>query len=118
MWREKNSQIGRSSMGPEIWIGLVAVFVSGGAIGSAGTLLAQWLLKKLDAAPLPQRSLEAAERTVLRSEVAELHKHLRNMDARLDFTEQLLDGALPLSPPPVRLPAPDLPAELTGDGEA
>ncbi len=28
--------------------------------------------------------------------------HVHNLDARLDFTERLLDGALPLSPPPGR----------------
>jgi len=39
--------------------------------------------------------------------VAELHRHLRNMDARLDFTERLLDGAIPLSRPPERLPRQD-----------
>lgn len=98
-------------MGPEIWVTIAAVFISGGAIGSAGTLLAQWLLKKLEAAPPPVRSLEAAERRALRSEVAELHKHLRNMDARLDFTEKLLDGAIPLAPAPTRLPAPELPVD-------
>ena len=90
-------------MGPEIWVGIAAVFVSGGAIGSAGTLLAQWLLRKMDTVPGPARSLDAAERDALRLEVAELHRHIRNMDARLDFTEQLLDGALPLAPPPPRL---------------
>jgi len=94
-------------MGPEVWIGIAAVFVSGGAIGSAGTLLSQWILKKVDAGPVPQRNLDAVERDALRAEVAELHKHLRNMDARLDFTERLLDGALPLSPAPTRLPAPE-----------
>jgi len=104
-------------MGPEIWVGIAAVFVSGGAIGSAGTLLAQWLLKKVDAGPLPQQNLEAAERDALRSEVAELHKHLRNMDARLDFTEKLLDGALPLAPPPPRLPPPELPGERDSKNE-
>ncbi len=103
-------------MGPELWIGVAAVFISGGAIGSAGTLLAQWLLKKVDSPQDPQRDLEAAERDALRGEVADLHRHLRNMDARLDFTERLLDGALPLAPPPPRLSE----AELTGDedGEA
>ncbi|MDA0329440.1 MAG: hypothetical protein O2958_10580 [Gemmatimonadetes bacterium] len=95
-------------MGPEIWIAMAAVFVSGGAIGSAGTFLAQWILKKLDTGPAPQRNLDAVERDALRSEVAELHRHLRNMDARLDFTERLLDGALPLAPPPERLSAPEI----------
>lgn len=95
-------------MGPEIWVTIAAVFVCGGAIGSAGTLLAQWILTRVDAGPPPTRELDRAERDVLRSEVAELHRHLRNMDARLDFTERLLDGALPLAPPPTRLPAPEL----------
>lgn len=90
-------------MGPEIWVGVAAVFISGGAIGSAGTLLAQWLLRKVDTTPGPPRHIEAAERDALRSELADLHRHLRNMDARLDFTERLLDGALPLAPPPERL---------------
>jgi hypothetical protein len=92
-------------MGPEMWVGVAAVFVSGGAIGSAGTLLAQWLLRKVNEPVPQQRSLEAAERDALRAEVAELHRHFRNMDARLDFTERLLDGALPLSPPPARIAA-------------
>ncbi len=91
-------------MTAELWVGLVAVFVSGGAIGSAGTLLAQWLVKKVGDPPPPRQALEAAEMEVLRSEVAELGRHMRNLDARLDFTEQLLDGALPLQPPPERLP--------------
>jgi hypothetical protein len=104
-------------MGPEVWIAAAAVFVSGGAIGSAGTLLAQWLLKKIDTAPAPQRRLDAVERNALRTEVAELHKHLRNMDARLDFTERLLDGALPLGSPPARLPAPEAPEPPPSDGE-
>jgi hypothetical protein len=91
-------------MSPELWVGLVAVFVSGGAIGSAGTLLAQWLVKKVEVAPpSPMRALESAELDVLRSEVAEMGRQLRNLDARLDFTERLLDGAIPLQPPPKRL---------------
>jgi hypothetical protein len=94
-------------MDPEIWIGIAAVFVSGGAIGSAGTLLAQWLLKKVEAEPPARRALDAAERDALRAELADLHRHLRNMDARLDFTERLLDGALPLAPPPSRLSVED-----------
>ena len=90
-------------MGPELWVTLGAVFVSGGAIGSAGTLLAQWLLKKVDGGPSPRQSLDAAEHDVLRREVADMGRHMRNLDARLDFTEQLLGGALPLAPPPTRL---------------
>ena len=91
-------------MDPEIWVSLVAVFISGGAIGSTGILLAQWIVKKVDSEPSPRRSLEVAEFDVLRGEVAEMGKRLRNLDARLDFTEQLIGGALPLAPPPARLP--------------
>ncbi len=95
-------------MGPEVLIVIAAAFVSGGAIGSAGTLLAQWILKGVGSGSEPPRRVLDAERDILRQEVAELHKHLRNMDARLDFTERLLDGALPLAPPPERMPAPEL----------
>ncbi len=87
-------------MGPEIWVGLVAVFVSGGAIGSAGTLLAQWLVRKVDSDAGDRRGLADAERAALRSELDEIHRHMHNVDARLDFTERLLDGALPLARPP------------------
>jgi len=90
-------------MSPELWVGLVAVFVSGGAIGATGLLLAQWLVKKVDVPASPRQALDAAEMDVLRMEVAEIGRHLRNVDARLDFTEQLLDGALPLAPAPGRL---------------
>lgn len=95
-------------MSPEVWVTIAAVFVSGGAIGSTGMLLAQWILRKVDAPPGLPRDVDAAERHALRAEVAELHRHLRNMDARLDFTERLLDGALPTAPPPERLVAPEL----------
>ncbi len=95
-------------MGPEIWVTLAATFIAGGAIGSAGTLLAQFLLKRIDMGPPTRGQVDAEERRALTREVAELHRHLRNMDARLDFTEQLLDGGIPLVPPPTRLPAPDV----------
>ena len=103
-------------MGPEVWVAALAVLISGGAIGSAGTLLAQWLLKRVDLAPTNERDIEAVERDALRSEVAELHRHLRNMDARLDFTERLLDGALPLAPPPPRLAVPEV-SDAAADGD-
>lgn len=89
-------------MDPEIVIVIVAVFVSGGAIGSAGTLLAQWLLRKVDDDAGSHAAMAAAEREVLRDQVTELHLHMHGLDARLDFTERLLDGALPVAPPPDR----------------
>jgi hypothetical protein len=103
-------------MSPELVIGLVAVFVSGGAVGTAGTLLAQWILRKFDEPPAPRRTLAAAEVDVLRSEVADLGRHMRNLDARLDFTERLLDGALPLSPPPPRPDGDESPEGTPGGG--
>jgi hypothetical protein len=105
-------------MSPELVVGLVAVFVSGGAVGTAGTLLAQWIFRKMDDPPSPRSALDAAEVDVLRSEVADLGRHMRNLDARLDFTERLLDGALPLSPPPARLPDEGLPQTEPARGEA
>jgi len=97
-------------MSPELVIGLVAVFVSGGAVGSAGTLLAQWILKKVDGDDRPRRDREGTEVDGLRGEVADLSRHLHNLDARLDFTERLLDGALSLAPPPERMNEPRGPA--------
>lgn len=90
-------------MGPEMWVALLAVFVSGGAVGTAGTFLAQWLLRRLDGPASPRDRHDVTEVDALRSEVADLGRHLRNLDARLDFTERLLDGALPSAPAPGRI---------------
>lgn len=91
-------------MGPEVWVGVVAVFISGGAIGASGTLLAQWLLGKIGntGAP-PPRTLRDGEVELLRAEVSDMDRMLRNIDARLDFQEQLLGGGTPTSAPPPRL---------------
>lgn len=95
-------------MDPAVWIGIVAVFVSGGAIGAAGTLLAQWCVRKvISHQPSPTDRLDARELSMLRSDVAEMAGQIRNLDARLDFQEQLLGGATPLGRPPSRLPPPD-----------
>lgn len=105
-------------MGPEVWVGIAAVFVSGGAIGTAGTLMALWLLRKFDETD-PRRALHAADVDPLRAEVLELRRRMRNIDARLEFQEQLLGGASPASTPPPRLAEPavdvaDRAAEPTG----
>lgn len=94
-------------MSPELWVTLAAVLVSGGAVGSAGTLLAQWLLRRLDTAPTGDAGLATSEVTRLRAEVVDLSRHVHNLETRLDFTEQLLDGALPLAPAPARIQAID-----------
>ena len=66
-------------------------------------MLAQWIFRRLDGAPTGGRSIGPEDRDRMRAELAALQRQVRNMDARLDFTEQLLDGALALSPPPARL---------------
>ena len=85
-------------MGPEIWVAFLAVFVSGGAVGTAGTLLTQWLVRRFDGVSAAPRGLETSEAEALRAELSEMGRHVRNLDARLDFTERLLDGALAPGP--------------------
>jgi hypothetical protein len=90
-------------MGPEFWVGLAAVFVSGGAIGAAGTLLSQWLVRKLSDPGPGSTGRELRETDLLRGEVADLSRQIQNLDARLDFQEQLLGGSTPTTQPPPRL---------------
>jgi hypothetical protein len=100
-------------MGPEMLIALVAVFVSGGAVGTAGTLLTQWLLRRFDGAP-PRDRVAPGDVDALRAEVSEMSRQVRNLDARLDFTERLLDGALTpthTDPEPAELPRSGRPDE-------
>jgi hypothetical protein len=87
------------TMGPEIWVALAAMFVSGGAVGTAGTLLTQWLVRRFDGAP-PPRDGDGRQVDALRAEISEMGRYLHDLDARLDFTERLLDGAL--APAPAR----------------
>ena len=90
-------------MGPEVWVGIAAVFVAGGAIGSVGTLLAQWVVRKVAGGSAPRPSFDEREVGLLRAEVYDLTRQLQNLDARLDFQEQLLGGASPTDLPPERL---------------
>jgi hypothetical protein len=90
-------------MGPEFWVGIAAVFVSGGALGAGGALLTQWMIRKVH--DEPERTLRSAnprETELLRAEVASLNEQLGSIAQRLDFTEQLLEGAMPLSRPTPR----------------
>jgi hypothetical protein len=89
-------------MGPEFWVTVAASFIAGGAIGSSGILLAQWVLRKVDG-PADSAALQGPEQSAMRRQVAHLGRQVRNVDARLDFAEQLLGGALPLAPAPSRL---------------
>ena len=60
-------------MGPEFWVTLAAVFVAGGAVGSSGTMLAQWILKRLDGEDASRRTLESAEMEMLRGEMHDIN---------------------------------------------
>ena len=106
-------------MEPEIIIGALAVFVSGGAMGAAGILLCQWVVGKMS--PPPQRRLytvDAREVEVMKADVADLAIRLHSVDARLDFTEQLLGGALSGVRPPEPLPSPQSPPDEGRDADA
>lgn len=103
-------------MTPEFWVAVVAVFVSGGAVGASGTLLAQWLLAKLDDAPRarPRTRLGHSDLDLIRADLADLDRKLRNVDQRLDFQEELLGGGTPTRVPPPRIldgPREDVAAE-------
>ena len=119
---------GSVCMEPEIIIGALAIFVSGGAMGAAGILLCQWVVGRISP-PLQGRLQLGDSRDIeaMRADVADLAVRLHSVDARLDFTEQLLGGALsvprpPESPPPPQsFPAqrdvgPDADASSEGEG--
>lgn len=101
-------------MSPEFWVGIAAVFVSGGALGAGGALLTQWMVRKLQGDddrlghPADRRATQ-----LLRAEVTALSETVASIDQRLDFTEQLLEGAIPLS-----RPTPLQPPDQTEDLEA
>ncbi len=97
-------------MEPEIIIGALALFVSGGAMGAAGILLSQWVVGKMS--PPQQRrlhSVDPRDMEVMKADLADLAVRLHSVDARLDFTEQLLGGALSGTRPPDQLPTPHIP---------
>ena len=98
---------GNVRMEPEIIIGALAIFVSGGAMGAAGILLCQWVVARISP-PSQRRSQIRGSRDVeaMRADLADLALQLQSVDTRLDFTEQLLGGALSGSRPPESLPPP------------
>ena len=94
-------------MDAEILIVVLVAFVSGGTMGASGMLLSQWVVRKMS--PPPQRHLNGLDaRGVdgMKADVADLALRLYSMDARLDFTEQLLGGALSGARPPQPLAQP------------
>ncbi len=98
-------------MEAEIIIVAVSSFVGGGAMGATGMLLCQWVVRKMS--PPPQQRLDLMDPRDLegmKADVADLAVRLHSVDARLDFTEQLLGGALSGARPPESLTAPQAPA--------
>jgi hypothetical protein len=84
----------------EVLIGILAVFISGGALGIGTTLFCQWTNRKLSWKPYHDPSLERPEVAMLRSDVADLSRTVLDLNARVEFQEQLLAGGSPR-----RLPA-------------
>ncbi len=91
----------------EIIMVVLASFVGGGAMGATGMLLCQWVVRKMS--PPPQYRLglmDARDVEGMKADVADLALRLHSVDARLDFTEQMLGGALSGTRPPESLPRP------------
>ncbi len=92
---------------------ILAAFVSGGTMGAAGMLLSQWVLRKMSPPPHHRPgNVDMWKIEVMKADVADIAVQLHSVDARLDFTEQLLEGALSgAQPPPPRPPPASLPMQ-------
>lgn len=101
----RRSQPGSTRMEPEIIMVVLATFVGGGAMGATGMLLCQWVVRKMSPPPQHRSPLmDARDVDALKADVADLALRLHSVDARLDFTEDLLGGALSGARPPESLP--------------
>jgi len=72
-------------MEPEILIGVLAVFVSGGGIGVGATLLCQWAHRKLSWKPYHARPVGESDLTLLRNEVTDLTRTVLDLNDRVEF---------------------------------
>ena len=96
-------------MDVEIIIVVLATFVSGGAMGATGMLLCQWVVRKMSPPPRHRLdSMDPRDIEVMKADMADIAVRLHSVDARLDFTEQLLGGALSGARPPESLFPPQL----------
>ncbi len=94
----------------EIIFVILASFVGGGAMGATGMLICQWVVRKMSPPPRqPLGLMDPRDIEVMKADVADLAVRLHSVDARLDFTEQLLGGALSGARPPEALPFPQFP---------
>ena len=104
-------------MEPEIIIGALALLVSGGALGATGMLLSQWVMGKMSPPRRGQfHTVDTRDIEAMKADMADLAARLHSVDARLDFTEQLLGGALSGARPPESLAPPKSPPEQAGVG--
>jgi len=107
-------------MEPEIIMVVLATFVGGGAMGATGMLLSQWVVRKMSPPPQHRSPLmDPRDVDALKADVADLAVRLHSVDALLDFTEQLLRGALSGARPPESLPpVPAPPAQADPEPDA
>ena len=104
-------------MEAEIIIVAVSSFVGGGAMGATGMLLCQWVVRKMSPPPQPRLDLmDPRDFEGMKADVADIAVRLHSVDARLDFTEQLLGGALSGARPPESLPPTPAPRTQSGVG--
>jgi hypothetical protein len=78
-------------------------------------LLSQWVVRKMS--PPPQHrfdSMDPRDMEVMKADMADIAVRLHSVDARLDFTEQLLGGALSGARPPESLFPPQSPPAQSG----
>ncbi len=95
-------------MDPEVAIGIMAVFVSGGALGAAATMLGVWVHRKLSWKPSDLPILASHDLALLRGDVADMSRAVEDLRDRLEFQEKLLAGGSPTPPSdtsPPRSPA-------------
>lgn len=104
-------------MEAEIIIVALSSFVGGGAMGATGMLLCQWVVRKMSPPPQQRMDLmDPRDLEMMKADVADLAVRLHSVDARMDFTEQLLGGALSGARPPEALPQPPAPPAQSGVG--
>ena len=73
-------------MEPEVLIGIVGVFVSGGALGVAGTLMAQWFQRKAGGGQHTAPLVDHTDVPLLAGEVADVIREQLRFDIRDEVT--------------------------------
>lgn len=79
------------------WLVIGFAFLAGSGLGSTSVLFCQWIVRRFRG-----DGAEAHQLRDLGAGLADLDSQLTNVDARLDFTEKLLGGALTTATAPPR----------------